>query len=77
MCATVAEKSVWKPQFLFCFLFSGVFLTMLSVWRPYSVDDGMVHGYGAVDGMRIDRGNGSTRIKPTPVPLVHHRSYIV
>jgi hypothetical protein len=26
--------------------------------------------YGAVGGMRIDRGNRSTRRKPAPVPLI-------
>jgi hypothetical protein len=32
---------------------------------------------GAVGGMRIDRGNLSTRRKPAPVPLfVHHKSHM-
>jgi hypothetical protein len=30
---------------------------MLSVSRPYNVDDRMTNECGAVGGMRIDRGN--------------------
>jgi hypothetical protein len=30
----------------------------------------------AVDGMRIGRGNRSTRRKAAPMPLVHHKSYM-
>jgi hypothetical protein len=29
----------------------------------------MIDGYGAIGGIRIDRGNRSTRRKPAPVPL--------
>jgi hypothetical protein len=37
--------------------------------RLYSVDDRMINECTGVDGMRIGRGNRSTRRKPTPVPL--------
>jgi hypothetical protein len=31
---------------------------------------------GTVDEMRIGRGNGSTRRKPAPMPLFHHKSHM-
>jgi hypothetical protein len=36
------------------------------LYQPRMIDD---YDYGAVGGMRIDRGNRSTRRKPAPVPL--------
>jgi hypothetical protein len=39
------------------------------LYQPRIVDECGVFG-----GMRIDRGNRSTRRKPTPVPLFHHNS---
>jgi hypothetical protein len=44
------------------------YLRTLSVLGLYSVDDRMINGYGADGGMRIGRGNRSTRRKPAPVP---------
>jgi hypothetical protein len=41
----------------------------LSTLRLCSVGDSMVNEYGAVGGMRIDRGNRCTRTKPAPVPF--------
>jgi hypothetical protein len=35
----------------------------------------MINGYGAVDGMKIGRGNRNTRREPTPVPLCSHIPY--
>jgi hypothetical protein len=31
---------------------------------------------GATGGMKIGRGNRSTRRKPAPAPLVHHKSHM-
>jgi hypothetical protein len=36
------------------------------LYRPQMIDDG---DFGAIGGMKIGRGNKSTRRKPTPVPL--------
>jgi hypothetical protein len=36
------------------------------LYQPRTIDD---YDCGAIDGMRICRGNRSTRIKPAPVPL--------
>jgi hypothetical protein len=44
-------------------------LMTLSVSRPHSGGDRMINACGAVGGMRIGRGNRSTRRYPTQVPL--------
>jgi hypothetical protein len=31
---------------------------------------------GAIGGMKVGKGNRSTRIKPASMPFVHHKSYI-
>jgi hypothetical protein len=31
---------------------------------------------GTFHEIRIDKGNGSTMMKPAPVPLVHHKSHM-
>jgi hypothetical protein len=49
-----------------------IYLTTLSVSRLYNVYDGMINECGAVTGTGIERGNGSTRRKRTPVPLLPH-----
>jgi hypothetical protein len=33
---------------------------MLSVSQLYTIDDGMINEYGAIDGMRTGRGNQTT-----------------
>jgi hypothetical protein len=43
----------------------GTSATVGLLYQPRMMDD----DYGAVGGMRIGKGNRSTRIKPTPVPL--------
>jgi hypothetical protein len=55
------------------FFFSGVRLSPLGnvattglLYQPQMIDDG---DCGAISGMKIDRGNRSTRRKPFPVPL--------
>jgi hypothetical protein len=42
---------------------------MPSISRPYSIGDEMIDEYGAVGGMRTDRGDRSTWRKPAPVTL--------
>lgn len=42
---------------------------MLSVSRPYIINDRMIDEYGRDGGMRICKGNRSTLRKPVPVPL--------
>jgi hypothetical protein len=65
-----------SPTIVFCFFFlvslGGVRLSPLGtsatvglLYQPLMIDD----DYGAVCGMRIGRGNRSTRRKPAPVPL--------
>jgi hypothetical protein len=44
----------------------GTSATVGLLYQPRMIDD---DDYGAVGGMRIDRGNRSTRRKPAPVPL--------
>jgi hypothetical protein len=44
------------------------YLTMLSLSILHSVDYGIINEYGAVGGMRADRGNRSTWRNPTPAP---------
>jgi hypothetical protein len=44
--------------------------------RMIDDDDDDDDDCGAVGGMRIGRGNRSTRRKPAPVPVYHHRSHI-
>jgi hypothetical protein len=55
----------------FFFIVSGVRLSPLDtaattglLYQPQMIDDG-----GEIDGMKIGRGNRSTRRKPAPVPL--------
>jgi hypothetical protein len=43
----------------------GTSATVVLLYQPQMIDDGC----GAVGGMRIGRGNRSTRRKPAPVPL--------
>jgi hypothetical protein len=43
------------------------------LYQPRMIDD---DDYGAVGGMRIGRGNRSTRRKPAPVPLCPHKSHM-
>jgi hypothetical protein len=59
--------------FFFIFIISGVGLSPLGtaatsglVYKPQMIDE---DDCGAIGGMKIGRGNRSTRIKPTPVPL--------
>jgi hypothetical protein len=58
------------PFLFFCYL------TTLSVSLLYSVGDGMINEYTTDNGMRIGKGNRSTRIKPIPVlfcpPKISH-----
>jgi hypothetical protein len=83
--AGTGPKGEWTPldpvrgtlstgdnRFFFLFSLSGVRLSPLGksanvglLYQPRMIDD----DYGAVGGMRIGRGNRSTRRKPTPVPL--------
>jgi hypothetical protein len=44
----------------------GTSATVCLLYQPRMIDD---DDYGAVGGMRIGRGNRSTRRKPAPVPL--------
>jgi hypothetical protein len=44
----------------------GMSATVGLLYQPRMIDD---DDYGAVGGMRIGRGNRSTRRKPAPVPL--------
>jgi hypothetical protein len=41
----------------------------LSPSGVYSINNRMIKEYGAVGGIRIGRGNQSTRGKPAPVPF--------
>jgi hypothetical protein len=55
--------------FFFLVSLGGVRLTESTVgllYKPRMIDD---DDYGVVGGMRIGRGNRSTRRKPAPVPL--------
>jgi hypothetical protein len=49
-------------------LFLIAYLTMLSISRLCSFDDGMINECGAVGRLRIGRGNRTWR-KPAPAPL--------
>jgi hypothetical protein len=62
---------------LFCFFFNivlsalrlsplGTAATIGLLYQPQMIDD---DDYGAVGGMRIGKGNRSTRRKPAPAPL--------
>jgi hypothetical protein len=46
----------------------GTSATVGLLYQPRMIDD----DYGAVGGMRIGRGNRSTRRKPAPVPQIPH-----
>jgi hypothetical protein len=46
------------------------YLMMVSIPRPHMEDDRMINECGTVGGMRIGRGNGSTRRKPAPMQLI-------
>jgi hypothetical protein len=63
----------YPPSLFFYFILSGVRLSPLGtaatialLYQPHMVDDG---GCGATVGMKIGRGNRSTRRKPVPMPL--------
>jgi hypothetical protein len=45
------------------------YFTMLSVSKLYSVDDVVIDEYGAAGGVKIGRGNRSSRRKPASVPF--------
>jgi hypothetical protein len=47
----------------------GTSATVGLLYQPRMIDDDDDDDYGAVGGIRIGRGNRSTRRKPTPVPL--------
>jgi hypothetical protein len=62
----------YKNHYQYFFCVSGVRLNPLGaaatsglLYRPQMIDDG---DYGAIDGMKIGRGNRSTRRKPAPEP---------
>jgi hypothetical protein len=55
--------------------FKVCYLTTLSVAKLYSVDDRIINECGAVGGMRIGRGNGSTRRKLSQCHFLHHISH--
>jgi hypothetical protein len=70
MSADVSEKLA--ESFFFLISLGGVRLSPLGtsdtvglLYQPRMIDD----DYGAVSGMRIGRGNRSTRRKPAPVAL--------
>jgi hypothetical protein len=69
---TIHVFSRW-PLYLFFFSFVGWGWDWVHlVRRPLSIllyQPGMIHECGAVGGMRIGRGNRSTRRKLAPVPL--------
>jgi hypothetical protein len=44
------------------------YLMSLSVLGLYSMNGGITNEYGAVGGIRIGKGNRSTRRQPAPVP---------
>jgi hypothetical protein len=44
----------------------GTAVTSGLLYKPQMIDEG---DYGAIDGMKIGRGNRSTRRKPAPTPL--------
>jgi hypothetical protein len=43
------------------------------LYQPQMIDDG---DCGAIGGMKIGRGNQSTRRKPNPCHFVHHKSHM-
>jgi hypothetical protein len=47
----------------------GTSATAVLLYQPRMIDDDDIDDYGVVGGMRIGRGNRSTRRKPAPVPL--------
>jgi hypothetical protein len=66
---------VWMvgKKYFFIIILSGVRLSPLGTaattglpYQPQMTDDG---DCGEIGGMKIDRGNRSTRRKPAPVPL--------
>jgi hypothetical protein len=42
----------------------------------YIIDDRVINEYDAVVGMRTSRRHRSIQSKPTPVPLLYHKSYM-
>jgi hypothetical protein len=65
---------------LFFIIVSGVRLSPLGtaattglLYQPQMIDDG---DCGEIGGMKIGRGNRSTRRKPAPAPLFHHKSHM-
>jgi hypothetical protein len=56
-------RALWSYKFLAS---EPIHLTTISMSKLYSVDC-MINKCGSIGGMRIDRGNGSTRRNPAPV----------
>jgi hypothetical protein len=52
----------------YCIIFLVGYLTTLSITKLHGIDM-MMNKYETISGMRIGRGNQSTRRKPAPVPL--------
>lgn len=65
------NKYILSEQGMFCSLRMIVFVyyMMLSIWRPYSIDDEMINEYRTVGGVRTNRGDQSTWTKAAPEPL--------
>jgi hypothetical protein len=68
-----SRTRTYRLRILFFFILSGVRLSPLGtaaatglMYQPQMLDDG---DCGAIGGMKIGRGNRSTRRKPAPVPL--------
>jgi hypothetical protein len=69
---TITLRNIWRFFFFSFVSLGGVRLSPLGtsatvglLYQPWVIDD----DYGAVGGMRIGRGNRSTRRKPATVPL--------
>jgi hypothetical protein len=69
-----------SKSFFFVIILSGVRLSPLGtaattdlLYQPQMIDDG---DYGEIVGMKIGRENRSTRRKPAPPPIVHHKSHM-
>lgn len=72
-------KCNWKDGYILS-LFHAGYLTSLSVSRIYSVYDTSINERGAGNGMKISRGDRSTRIKPAllllfPLQIAHHLTW--
>jgi hypothetical protein len=62
-----------EHNFLIIIIISGVGLSPLGtaatsglLYKPQMIDEG---DYGAIDGIKVGRGNRNTRRKPAPAPL--------